>query len=97
MKSMFYPKLAWMGIRKNSRLYVPYILASMGMVMMYYIVAFLNTSSALQSVPGGDVMQSMLGFGMFVIVAFSLLFLLYRKLRFLMRRKRTRVHRTYIR
>ncbi|EOS39352.1 hypothetical protein C808_01767 [Lachnospiraceae bacterium M18-1] len=77
MKSMFYPKLAWMGIRKNSRLYVPYILASMGMVMMYYIVAFLNTSSALQSVPGGEVMQSMLGFGMFVIVAFSLLFLFY--------------------
>ncbi len=77
MKSMFYPKLAWMGIRKNSRLYIPYILASMGMVMMYYIVAFLNTSSALQSVPGGDVMQSMLGFGMYVIVAFSLLFLFY--------------------
>lgn len=77
MKGMFYPKLAWMGIRKNSRLYVPYILASMGMVMMYYIVAFLSTSSALQSVPGGEVMQSMLGFGMYVIVAFSLLFLFY--------------------
>ena len=77
MKSMFYPKLAWMGIRKNSRLYIPYILASMGMVMMYYIVAFLNTSSALQSVPGGEVMQSMLGFGMYVIAAFSLLFLFY--------------------
>lgn len=77
MKGMFYPKLAWMGIRKNSRLYVPYILASMGMVMMYYIVAFLSTSSALQSVPGGEVMQSMLELGMYVIVAFSLLFLFY--------------------
>lgn len=77
MKGMFYPKLAWMGIRKNSRLYVPYILASMGMVMMYYIVAFLSTSSALQAVPGGEVMQSMLELGMYVIVAFSLLFLFY--------------------
>lgn len=87
MKSLFYPKLAWMGIRKNKRLYVPYILASMGMVMMYYIVAFLSTSSALEMIPGGSVMQGMLGLGMFVIVVFSLLFLFYTN-SFLTRRRK---------
>lgn len=87
MKSAFYPKLAWMGIRKNKRLYVPYILASMGMIMMFYIVAFLNTSSVLMSIPGGNVMQGMLGLGMYVIVVFSLLFLFYTN-SFLTRRRK---------
>lgn len=87
MKSTFYPRLAWMGIRKNSRLYVPYILASMGMAAMYYIVAYLSTSSALESTPGGNVMQGMLGLGMYVIVVFSLLFLFYTN-SFLTRRRK---------
>ena len=77
MKTLFYPRLAWMGIWKNKRLYIPYILASMGMVMMFYIVAFLYTSKVLQSVSGGDVMQQMLGLGLSVISVFSLLFLFY--------------------
>lgn len=87
MKSTFYPRLAWMGIQKNSRLYVPYILASMGMVTMYYIVAYLSTSSLLESTPGGNVMQGMLGLGMYVIVVFSLLFLFYTN-SFLTRRRK---------
>ncbi len=87
MKSTFYPRLAWMGIRKNSRLYVPYILASMGMAAMYYIVAYLSTSSLLESTPGGNVMQGMLGLGMYVIIAFSLLFLFYTN-SFLTRRRK---------
>lgn len=77
MKTAFYPRLAWMGIWKNKRLYIPYILASMGMVMMFYIVAFLNTSKVLRSVSGGDVVQQMLGLGLSVISVFSLLFLFY--------------------
>lgn len=77
MKKIFYPRLAWMGIWKNKRLYVPYILASMGMVMMFYIVAFLNTSQVLLSVSGGDVVQEMLGLGLSVISVFSLMFLFY--------------------
>lgn len=88
MKILFYLKLAWMGIRKNSRLYIPYILASMGMVMMFYIVAFLNTSSVLRGIAGGEVMQSMLGFGMGVIIVFSLLFLFYTNSFLNRRRKR---------
>ena len=41
MKAGFYPKLALDGIRKNKRLYLPYLLTCIGMVAMYYIVLFL--------------------------------------------------------
>ena len=38
MKLLFYPRLAWTGIRKNRRLYLPYLLTCIGMVMMEYII-----------------------------------------------------------
>lgn len=42
MKGAFYPKLALDGIRKNKRLYIPYILTCVGMVTMFYIITFLK-------------------------------------------------------
>ena len=38
MKMGFYPKIAWDGIKKNRRFYIPYILTCVGMIMMYYII-----------------------------------------------------------
>ena len=40
-----YARLAWDGIRKNKRLYLPYILTCVGMVMTHYI-CLLYTSDA---------------------------------------------------
>ena len=37
MKFGLYPRLALAGIRKNKRLYIPYLLTCTGMAMMYYI------------------------------------------------------------
>ena len=42
MKKGFYPRLAWTGIRKNRRLYTPYLLTCIGMVMMFYIITALS-------------------------------------------------------
>lgn len=83
----FYIKMAWLGIQKNKRLYLPYILTCIGMVMMYYIVSFLSTSTVLRNIPGGQVMQFMLSFGCFIIGLFSLLFLFYTN-SFLIRRRK---------
>ena len=77
MKKGFYAKLAFTGIRKNRRLYIPYILTCIGMVMMFYIVAFLSDSSVLTGIKGGDIMQSMLSLGTGVIGVFALIFLFY--------------------
>ena len=77
MRTGFYPKLAWEGVRKNKRLYFPYILSGSIMVMMYYILSFLIESPALAQMPGGSVLMTVLPLGCVVIAVFSLLFLFY--------------------
>ena len=85
-KADFYPKLALSGIRKNKRLYTPYILTCIGMVAMYYIIAFLATTELFDYVEGGEQLQTMLGLGCVVIAVFSVIFLFYTN-SFLMRRR----------
>ena len=63
MKFGFYPKLAWDGIRKNKRLYTPYILTCSGMVMMFYIIHYLAAMPMLNEMAGGRSSAMMLGFG----------------------------------
>lgn len=77
MKRVFYPKLALSGIRRNSRIYFPYILTGGVMVMMYYILSFLKQSSALEKMEGGSVIMMMLPLGCIVVAVFSLLLLFY--------------------
>ena len=74
MRKGFYSKLAWTGIRKNKKLYTPYLLTCIGMVMMFYIVSFLSTSKVLKEIKGGDTMQHMLMLGCGVIGVFALIF-----------------------
>lgn len=77
MKASIYPRLAWEGIRKNRRLYVPYILTGAVMVMMYYILAFLANSSLLTKMRGAETLLEIMPMAAFVIAAFSLIFLFY--------------------
>lgn len=77
MKVGFYPKIAWDGIRKNKRLYFPYILTGIVMVMMYYILSFLMESPAINQMKGGSIIEQVLPLGCVVIAVFSLIFLFY--------------------
>ncbi len=86
MKRGFYLRLASEGISKNRKFYFPYILTCICMVMMFYIVAYLSMSADFSGVFGGNMLQSMLGFGVFVIGIFSLIFLYYTN-SFLIRRR----------
>lgn len=81
-----YLKLAWEGIRKNKRLYLPYFLTCTGMVMMVYIVLYLSSMSALKNMAGGRSTAQMLGFGIWIMALFALIFLLYTN-SFLIRRR----------
>lgn len=87
MRKGFYRKLAWTGIRKNKRLYIPYMLTCMGMVMMCYIVSFLGSSPTFANIPGGTTMQGFLGLGFGVLCVFALIFLFYTN-SFLIRRRK---------
>ena len=87
MNRGFYIKLAWSGIWKNKRLYTPYLLTCIGMVMMFYVVSFLSNCQALQAMRGAMTLQSMLSFGSWVIGIFALIFLFYTN-SFLIRRRK---------
>lgn len=86
MKTGFYPKLAWTGIKKNKKIYVPYMLACAGMIMMFYMICFLSTSKIVRGMVGGETMQMTLSFGCLVISVFALIFLFYTN-SFLMKRR----------
>ncbi|MGN1087144.1 MAG: FtsX-like permease family protein [Porcipelethomonas sp.] len=86
MKTGFYPKLAFDSIRKNRKIYIPYILTCSGMTMMFYIIDFLANMTELDNMSGGESTRNMLKFGVWVIAIFSLVFLLYTN-SFLMRRR----------
>ncbi len=86
MKISFFPRLAWNGIRKNRKLYLPYLLTCIGMVMMYYIICFLTHSGILKGLPGAAVLVTMMQLGSEVISIFTALFLLYSNA-FLVRRR----------
>ncbi|WP_432650785.1 ABC transporter permease [Huintestinicola sp.] len=87
-KMLLYPKLAVNGIKKNRRIYLPYILTCSGMIMMYYITSFLSMSSFVADIKGGDIMQMLLFLGCGVMVQFSAIFLFYTN-SFIIRRRKT--------
>ena len=86
MKRGFYPRLAWSGMRKNSKLYLPYTLACIGMTAMFYILMHLADSPALKLIPSSASVTATLSLGSFVMGVFSLLFLFYTN-SFLVRRR----------
>lgn len=87
MRLGFYRRLAWTGIRQNKKMYLPYILACMGVVMVCYIVSFLGQSPMLRDMPGGGSAQSFLNMGFGVMCVFSTIFLFYTN-SFLIRRRK---------
>ena len=87
MKRAFYLRLAWDGIRKNKKLYIPYILTCVCMTAMFYIVSFLSKEDSVQNISGGSEIQGILYLGSIVIGIFSLLILFYTN-SFLIRRRK---------
>ena len=85
---LLYPKLAVNGIKKNRRIYLPYILTCSGMIMMYYITSFLTVSSFVKEMSGGATIQTLLFMGCGVMVVFSAVFLFYTN-SFIIRRRKT--------
>ena len=76
-KTALYPKLAWTGMRKNRKLYLPYFLSCIGSVMMSYIIEYLTQSPAVAQMHGGGDLMMILQPGKIVVLVFSALFLTY--------------------
>ena len=94
MKAGFYPKLALMGVKKNGRLYVPYLLSCAFMAAVLYVIAFLASTPALYVVngklngAGTTTVQLVMRLGSLVISVFAALFLFYTNSFLLRRRKK---------
>ena len=77
MKGSLYARLALGSIRKNRRLYLPYLLSGCMMVAVELILGYLTGDPAIQGMPGGASMCMVLAFGVIVMAVFSIIFLLY--------------------
>lgn len=94
MKAGFSPKLALLGIKKNARLYVPYLLSCAFMAAVLYVIAFLAATPALYVVngkidgAGTTTIQLVMSLGSGVISIFAALFLFYTNSFLLRRRKK---------
>lgn len=87
MKKGLYGKLALMGMKKNKESYLPFILASMCIIALFYINLVLTRSEELKSLGGMNHLQPILGMGLIITGVFSVIFLFYTN-NFLMKRRR---------
>ncbi len=89
MNAGFYFKIAKTNIKNNRKIYFPYILTSICMVMIMYVVSFLaNDPMIAKKFAGGATLQGLLKLGVYIIMIFSALFLFYTNSFITKRRKR---------
>ena len=77
MKMGFYPKMAADGMKKNGRLYVPYLITCILMIVIYYIIHFLGYSKVMEGMPGATSAREMMQIGSKIITIFAAIFLFY--------------------
>ncbi len=75
MKPILYPKLAFHGVVKNRKLYLPYLISCIGTVMMFFIIISLSQSPQLMAAHATACY--ILSLGVWVIAVFAVIFLFY--------------------
>ncbi len=87
MNRFFYGRLAFSNLKKNSGLYLPYILAAIGVSAVYYIMGAISRDEGIKKMPGSGDVAMILGLGCWVIAIFAVIFLFYTN-SFLMKRRK---------
>ena len=72
-----YNVLAIEGIKKNKQLYLPYIISSVCIIAITYIVSYFCYSKTIISSVGGEVISSIMLLGFMMMALFSLIFIFY--------------------
>lgn len=88
MNKFFYPKLAATTIKKNGKVYIPYILTCIRSIAMFYIIHSISINTGLDIMNGGKQLKMLLNLGKWVIGIFSVIFLLYTNSFLIKRRKK---------
>ena len=76
------------NLKGNRRVYLPYLLSSVGIIMMFYSINALGQGIDQGALYGGTTVASMMGLGVFVIGLFAVLFLFYTNSFIIKRRKK---------
>lgn len=87
MNRLFYARLAISNLRKNAGLYLPYVLAAVGIGAMYYIMGAITRDEGIKQMRGADELFMILSLGCGVIAIFTVIFLFYTN-SFLMKRRK---------
>lgn len=88
MSKTFYFRLAFDNLKKNAKMYIPFVLSCILTIMMYYMVSSLSMNPNMMNMIGGDVMQQILSLGIYIITVFAVIFLFYTNSFLIKRRKR---------
>lgn len=88
MSKSLYARLAVNNIKKNSQAYIPYILTCIGIIAMFYNMAFLTAAKDIGSISSSSTIRTILFFGETIIGIFSVIFLFYTNSFLIKRRKK---------
>ena len=84
----FYLRLAASNLKRNRRLYVPYLIASVIMSAMYFIITNLVASKSIANLSNGMTTQTLLAVGLAVMSLFTVGYMLYINSFLIKRRKK---------
>ncbi|QAT39102.1 ABC transporter permease [Clostridium sp. JN-9] len=88
MSKLFYPRLAVINIKNNSKTYFPFIITCICTIAMFYIMHALSINKGLDGMSGSAALKSILSLGTVVIGVFSAIFLFYTNSFLIKRRKK---------
>lgn len=77
MRSSFYPKLAAGNIRKNAKIYIPFMLTGIITIAMFYIIKSIAYNKGLNEMPGTFQVKSLIAMGIAIVAIFAFIFLFY--------------------
>ena len=77
MVKNLYARLAFGNLKKNRRIYLPYILTCIITVMMFYMIYSLYTNESIAAKHGGQTIQDTKNFGTVIVGIFAVIFLFY--------------------
>ena len=91
MKLFFYPRLALTNMKRHRKTYIPYLIASIITVSMFYILTALVFTEDIRRRPRiGNTIVLILIFAIFIVIIFSFIFIFYTN-SFLMKRRKTEI------
>lgn len=87
MNRFFYLNLAWSNMKKNLSMYLPFSLATIVTIIMFYTLNSIQQNEGILSMPGAVSLKMMLLLGLYVIAIFASTFLFYTN-NFLMKQRK---------